>query len=82
MYFIMIGHAVFPDIINGEDGWHNKVADRFAKQQFPQDSHAYSVITLKCWLQQYGSAEDVVQEIESIEKNFTAKGSDEINRKT
>ncbi|KAF2177296.1 hypothetical protein K469DRAFT_732991 [Zopfia rhizophila CBS 207.26] len=70
MYFIIIGHAVFPDIINGEDGWYDKVVDRFAMQQFPQDSHACSAITLKCWLRQYSSAQDVVQEIETIEKTF------------
>lgn len=70
IYFIMVGNSVFPDIIDGEDGWHDKVADRFAKQQFPQDSHACSVVTLKCWLQQYNSAEDVIREIEHIEDNF------------
>ncbi len=71
MYFIMMGHAVFPDIIDGENGWYDKVAERFAKQQYPQDSHACSAITLKCWLRQYGSADDVVQDIERIEKSFS-----------
>ncbi|KFY35567.1 hypothetical protein V494_05801 [Pseudogymnoascus sp. VKM F-4513 (FW-928)] len=70
MYFIMMGHAVFPDIMDGEDGWHDKVVDRFAKQQFPQDSHICSSVTMKCWLQQYNSAEDIAQEIESIENNL------------
>ena len=31
-YFIMTGHAVFPDIVDGTDGWQEKVVDRFAKQ--------------------------------------------------
>jgi hypothetical protein len=35
MYFIMMGHAVFPNIIDEEDRWHDKVANRFAEQQFP-----------------------------------------------
>ena len=74
MYFVMMGHSIFPDIIDGEDGWHEKVAGRFAMHQFPQDSHACSAITLKCWLQQYGSARDVVREIETIEKHFAIDG--------
>jgi serine/threonine protein kinase len=73
IYFIMMGHAVFPDIIDGADGWHDEVVERFAKQQFPQDFHACSSVTLKCWLQQYGSAEDIVQEINSIQKNFATE---------
>lgn len=75
MYFIIMGYAVFPDIIDGEDGWREKVEERFAKQQFPQDSHACSAITLKCWLQQYDSADDIVQEIESIEKKMGQRRS-------
>ena len=31
IYFIMMGHAVFPDIINGGEGWHEKVADRLVR---------------------------------------------------
>ena len=82
MYFVMMGHAVFPDIIDGEDGWYDKVADRFATQRFPQDSHVCSAITVKCWLRQYGSAQDVIREIETIEKHFATEGGDEINGKT
>ncbi|KFY76423.1 hypothetical protein V498_09581 [Pseudogymnoascus sp. VKM F-4517 (FW-2822)] len=70
LYFIMMGHAVFPDIIDGADGWHDEVVDRFTNQQFPQDIHACSSVTLKCWLQQYDSAEDIVQEISFIERNI------------
>lgn len=70
IYFIMMGYAVFPDIIDGEDGWRDKVEDRFARQQFPNDCLACSTVTLKCWLQQYDSAEDVVQDLLSIEKEF------------
>ncbi|QDS67521.1 hypothetical protein FKW77_002111 [Venturia effusa] len=67
IYFIMLGHAVYPDIIDGSDGWDKKVRERFAKQEFPQDSHACSKVTAKCWLRQYNSAEEVVQEIAAIE---------------
>ncbi|TID17517.1 serine/threonine protein kinase [Venturia nashicola] len=74
IYFIILGHAVYPDIIDGSAGWHEKVEERFAKQEFPQDSHACSKVTAKCWLQQYNSAEEVVQEIAAIER-LHASGS-------
>lgn len=37
IYFIMMGHAVFPDIINGEEEWREKVKNRFRSQQWPQE---------------------------------------------
>jgi hypothetical protein len=66
-YFIMMGHAVFPDIVDGTDGWQEKVVGRFAKQQFPQDFHACSNITLKCWFGQYHSAQEIAEEIKTME---------------
>ena len=68
IYFIIMGHAVFPDIIDGDDKWHKKVADRFATQQFPQDQNACSVVTLKCWHKKYESAVEVVRDIKSLER--------------
>ena len=70
IYFIMMGHAVFPDIIDGEDGWHEKVADRFASRQFPQDQHGCNAITMKCWKKEYESAEEVVRDIEVLELDY------------
>lgn len=70
IYFIMMGHAVFPDIIDGEDGWYEKVGDRFASRQFPQDQHACSAITSKCWQKEYESAQEVVRDIESVERRW------------
>ena len=70
IYFIMMGHAVFPDIIDGEHRWYEKVADRFASQQFPQDQHACSVVTLKCWRKKYESAKEVVRDIKSLEREW------------
>ncbi|KAE9966140.1 hypothetical protein BLS_007198 [Venturia inaequalis] len=74
IYFIMLSHAVYPDIIDGSTGWDERVRERFAKQEFPQDSHACSKVTAKCWLRQYNSAEEVVQEIAAIER-LNASGS-------
>jgi hypothetical protein len=67
IYFIMMEHAVFPDIIDGEEGWHEKVEHRFVCRQFPQDTHACSAITLKCWQKEYESATEVLQDLESLE---------------
>jgi serine/threonine protein kinase len=37
IYLIMMGHAVFPEIVDGEEGWYEKVQEKFEKQQFPQE---------------------------------------------
>ena len=68
IYFIMMGHAVFPDIIDGEDRWYEKVGDRFTSQQLPQDQHVCSAVTLKCWHKKYESAKELVRDIESLER--------------
>ena len=70
IHFIMMGSAVFPDIVDGEDEWYEKVADRFASQQFPQDQHACSAVTLKCWHKKYESAKEVVRDIKSLEREW------------
>ncbi|PYH39693.1 kinase-like protein [Aspergillus neoniger CBS 115656] len=49
IYFIMMGHDMFPDIADGDNAWFEKVEHRFATQQFPEDKHACSDITRKCW---------------------------------
>jgi hypothetical protein len=48
IYFIMKGHAVFPDIQEGEEGWHEMVEERFTAQRFPRDEHLCDAITMKC----------------------------------
>lgn len=72
IYFIMTNHAVFPDIVDGEDGWREKVNDRFAKKQFPQNIYPCSTVAMKCWQQEYSSAEELLQEIVRIERDFAA----------
>ncbi|KAJ5469972.1 hypothetical protein N7530_007329 [Penicillium desertorum] len=66
----MMGHAVFPEIIDGEEEWYEKVRDKFEKQQFPQETHACSAITSKCWLKEYESAEKLLRDIDDIEKGL------------
>jgi len=76
IYFIIMGHAVFPDIIDGEVGWHEKVEQRFTSRQFPQDRHICSAITLKCWQMEYENAGQVVRDIESLSHSRTVAGED------
>jgi serine/threonine protein kinase len=70
IYFIMMGHAVYPDIVDGSDEWDERVQERFAKQQFPEDLHACMSITQKCWRREYESAEEVLRDIVAIEKTL------------
>ncbi|RMZ71443.1 serine threonine kinase [Pyrenophora seminiperda CCB06] len=70
IYFIMVGHAVFPDIINGEDDWHEKVEHRFVTKQFPQDQHACSTVTLKCWQKEYQNAAEIVRDLVALEEQY------------
>ncbi|KAI0096095.1 kinase-like domain-containing protein [Nemania sp. FL0031] len=68
IYFIMRGHAVYPDIIDGSENWRERVEERFEKKQFPQEPHACDWITLKCWQLEYDSAEELLRDIKSVEK--------------
>lgn len=70
VYFIMTGHEVFPDAAYGEAGWDEKVRSRFSAGIFPDDSHACAHITQKCWVQQYSSANEVLQDIRIIEQKL------------
>ena len=67
IYFIMMGCCVFPDIVDGEEGWHDRVRSRFENSQFPQESHVCSAITSKCWELKYESAIEVLRDIEAVE---------------
>ena len=66
IYFIIMGHDVFPDVTDQDDRLEEEVQGRFRASQFPSDSHACSVITAKCWEQAYNSAIEVVQDIEVV----------------
>ncbi|KAM0440034.1 hypothetical protein ACHAPT_001136 [Fusarium lateritium] len=70
IYFIMMGHEVFPDIAYGEAGWDEKVRSRFSAGIFPEDSHACVHITQRCWRQQYSSADEVLKDMRIIEQEL------------
>ncbi|PYI35300.1 kinase-like protein, partial [Aspergillus indologenus CBS 114.80] len=64
IYFIMMGHEIFPDLSNDDD---DEIAARFQNEQFPKDNHACAQITEKCWKQQYESAADLLFDIVQIQ---------------
>ncbi|KAJ0166648.1 Serine/threonine-protein kinase SIK1 [Colletotrichum tanaceti] len=70
IYFIMTGQEVFPDIISGEAGWDDEVKSRFARGIFPDDSSACSIVTRKCWMREYNSAGEVLEDIRGIERGL------------
>lgn len=74
IYFIMMGHAFFPDIIDGEDRWYLKVEERFENGLFSDDEHACSHITHKCFRLQYDSADEIVRDTVTIEEGVAAAG--------
>ncbi len=67
IYFIMMGHDVFPELDGGDDD-EEEVERRFREGQFPVDEQACAAITAKCWGQRYSSAREVVEDIMGIQK--------------
>jgi hypothetical protein len=70
IYFIMMGHEVFPDLDSNKD--EEEIERRFRSGQFPVDPQVCSGITSKCWAQEYGSAQEVVDDIAVIQKNVAS----------
>ncbi|TKA74314.1 hypothetical protein B0A55_07183 [Friedmanniomyces simplex] len=68
IYFIMLGYEVFPDIISGHEGWHDMVASRFERGEFPNEPHLCAGITKKCWRQEYRSVDEVLNDIVVVER--------------
>ncbi|CBX98413.1 predicted protein [Plenodomus lingam JN3] len=78
IYFIMTGHAVFPDVVDGEEAWHETIERRFRDREFPQDRHVCDVVTGKCWNMEYEAAEDVVPDLESLEGVHVSEDGSEL----
>ncbi|GCB26214.1 fibroblast growth factor receptor 2 [Aspergillus awamori] len=66
IYFIMMRHALFPDIADGEAGWFEKIEYRLSTQQFSDDTHSCSDITRKCLYKEYDSADDLLLDLEIV----------------
>lgn len=64
IYVILVGTVIFPDIIDGEKDWYEKVENRFRAEQFPEEPHPYEDVTMKCWRKQYKSAAQVLRDME------------------
>jgi len=70
IYFIMMGHDVFPEAEDtGDDESEEEVRRCFRAGRYPQDSHLCSAITVGCWRQEYNSADEVVRDIDVAERN-------------
>jgi serine/threonine protein kinase len=64
IYFIMMGHEVFPELDSLDDD--EEIESRFRNGHFPTDEHACCQITMNCWKQLYQSASDVVFDLSQI----------------
>ncbi|KAK3305952.1 kinase-like domain-containing protein [Chaetomium strumarium] len=73
IYFILLGHTIFPDIDDRDDEAYAKVEERLAKKEWPRVHQVCSAVTLKCWEQQYESAADVVRDLEAIEREHRGR---------
>ncbi|KAF2844328.1 kinase-like protein, partial [Plenodomus tracheiphilus IPT5] len=63
IYFIMMGHEVFPDLDNTDE---DEIERRFCADEFPTDQHLCCRITENCWKQFYSSAEQVLVDLKGI----------------
>jgi hypothetical protein len=68
VYFILLGHTIFPDIAEKDEETWEKAEGMLARREWPRKQHACSAVTVMCWEQQYESAEEVVRDLEAIER--------------
>ncbi|RDW84212.1 uncharacterized protein DSM5745_04538 [Aspergillus mulundensis] len=66
IYFIMMGHEVFPDLTNHDDD-DDEIEARFRNGLFPADDHPCAQITQRCWKQQYESANDLLFDLKQVQ---------------
>lgn len=70
IHFIMMGHEVFPDLDNTDEG---EIERRFRAGEFPTDQHLCCQITENCWKQFYSSAQQVLVDLKGT-RNAIACG--------
>lgn len=70
LHFFFTGQEVFSDIVDGEDGWQEKVKTRFENGVYPDDSGICTTVTQKCWRCEYGSAAEIVHDLEAIQNSL------------
>lgn len=69
VYFIMMGHEIFPELDSLKDEDEEELESRLEKGQFPIDNHLCSHITEKCWRQQYESASEIIFDLSQIKSS-------------
>ncbi|KAK3904169.1 kinase-like domain-containing protein [Staphylotrichum tortipilum] len=68
VYFILLGHMIFPDIgLKDAEAWE-RVEERLKRKEWPREEHACKAVVLKCWEEEYESAEEVVRDLEAVER--------------
>ncbi|KAH6973858.1 kinase-like domain-containing protein [Ilyonectria sp. MPI-CAGE-AT-0026] len=71
IYFIIMGHEVFPDLDKSKD--EDEIERRFRAGVFPTDTCVCAAITAKCWKQLYSSALQVLADLEAV-REAVARG--------
>lgn len=69
IYFIIMGHEVFPDLDSDKD--EEEIERRFRSSQISGRS---ARMQCKCWMQEYSSAQEVVNDIAVVQKNKISFG--------
>ncbi|KAE8152355.1 kinase-like protein [Aspergillus avenaceus] len=64
IYFIMMGHDVFPELNDVHD--EEEIESRFRDGLFPTDTHLYCEISERCWKGYYTSAKEVLSDIAKL----------------
>jgi serine/threonine protein kinase len=75
IYFILLGHTIFPDVGERQMDASEIVEERLRRREWPQEQNACRAVCLKCWEQQYGSAEEVVRDLEGIERDHAGSAA-------
>ena len=65
----MMGHENFPDLHSDKDD--EEIERRFRNGQFPVDPQVCGTVTSKCWAQEYGSSQEVVDDIAVVQKKHS-----------
>lgn len=68
IYFILLSHEISPELSYSDKDASEKVEGRLAKKEWPGEQQVCNAVTVKCWEQQYESAEEVVRDLEVIER--------------
>ncbi|KAK3071587.1 hypothetical protein LTR53_008356 [Teratosphaeriaceae sp. CCFEE 6253] len=70
VHLIMLGYEVYPDVLGGDEGWHEAIRSRFERRAFHTEPHLCDAITVKCWRREYSSVDEAIEKITAIERGM------------